>query len=500
MKAKLTLVAASALLLTGCLESSAPGGKAGPVVVTGGDCNKTPEIRVVVADIDSAFNPYHEFFHAGSAIYPNCTPSSVTPEVLAALGIPPENVIEVTRSGNIVKDKKADEAIWKGIRPSASATRPKLYWYKGTNVIAGAFAGEPYLIPDVAKSPHGTGTAGSVLAANPDAIVVFVETWDSLANDLSHDFAFLNPIVDIVTTSYGFSVPSVGFPLPEATTFKNTYESVVKLGKLHFSSGGNGSGSTPHRAGAGPWWSIGVSGNEEGSTDGDQQGVSGNFPDFVSDFTQDVPYCMDCEKGLGYTPGTSFSTPRAAGVASKVLLEARRALGHTGGITVNADGTTVMAAGGGKTIDNWQLRRALEEAAYAGYTVTDYDPTVMANDPWPTSTPVLNDAGFLQIGWGDLTADPAKGVIPGALGVLGLGTAPPTKPAAFCDFQTKVIEHRITYWSTLALEAADHPADPMPFVFCGSALPSTAAMAGSPLGGESVALPDFDSVFPVTAE
>lgn len=499
MNAKLTLAALGAtLLLTGCLDSSTPDAKA--VAAELPPCNPNPEIRVIVADIDSAFNPYHQYFHAGSDIYKNCTPSSVTPEVLAALGVPPENVLELTRTGNIVKDKKADEAIWKRIRPTINPASPKLYWYKGTNVIAGSFDIEPHLIPDVAKSPHGTGTAASVLAANPDAIIVFAETWNNLANDTSHDFAFLHKEVDIITTSYGFSVPSVGFPLPEATTFRNTYEAVVRLGKLHFSSGGNGSGSTPHRAGAGPWWSIGVSGNEEGSTDGDQQGVSGNFPDFVSDFTQDIPYCMDCEKGLSYTPGTSFSTPRAAGVASKVLLEARRALGHTGGIRINADGTTVMAEGNGKTISNWQLRRALEEGAYAGYNVNDYDPTVMADDPWPTSTPVVNQAGFLQIGWGDLTADPEKGVVAGALGVLGIGTTPAAKPAAFCDFQTKVVEHRITYWSTIALEAADHPADPMPFEFCGSSLPSTAVSASTPLGGETIALPGFDHVFPQTAE
>jgi hypothetical protein len=460
---------AASFLLSACGSSTAPvDAAAGAAGLP--PCNPGPRARVVVAVIDSAINPYHEYFNAGGTLYPGCTPSSVTPEVLAELGVPAANVLEVTRTGNIARDRKTDQDTWAAVR------RGRPYWFKGTNIIGISFSSPPLLVPTPEKEPHGTATAASVLAANPDAIILFVETWDDLANDDSHGYAFLHPAVDILSTSYGAGLPFVpvgtGVFLPEARAFLGSFDAVVRMGKLHFSSAGNSSGFTPGRAGAGPWWSIGVSGFEEYSTNGDQQGVSGNFPDFVSDFTQDQPYCMDCEKGLQEVPGTSFSTPRAAGVASRVLLEARRALGHEGGIVLDGSGAPLMAAGAGTGVSNWQLRRALEKSAYAGYSAADYDPSAMAGDPWPTSTPVIDAAPWLQIGWGDLTTDAAKGVIEGALGHLGLGTPPPAKPAAFCDFQTKVMEERIHYWSTVALDADEHPADPMPYLFCGSALPS----------------------------
>ena len=284
--------------------------------------------RVVVADIDSAINPYHDLFYRDGPLYGDAVPSAVTQEVLELFGVPPQNVVTLTRTGNFANDVAADQAFWDSVVPG------QLYHFRGTNIIATSFvgAGLPPLIPTTDKSAHGLGTASSVLNANPDAILLFVETEGALGSDESHDFAFLHPEVDIVTTSYGVSIPGTGFPLPETRAFHDTYKAVVEMGKLHFSSGGNGPGLTPLRAGAGPWWSIGVGGIEEGSSEGDTL-ISGVFPDFVSDFTQSLPYCMDCESEVDeFVAGTSFSTPRAAGVASKVLLRARTLLGHAGGI------------------------------------------------------------------------------------------------------------------------------------------------------------------------
>ncbi len=424
--------------------------------------------RVIVADIDSALNPYHEYFYAGSPIYKDHAPSSVTPEVLAELGVPPENIIELTRTGNISKDKKADEAIWSKIR------RGKPYWFKGTNLIGISFSGKPYLVPNSSepaiKNPHGVGTGSSVLTANPDAVVVMVETWDNLANDESHNYAFFHPAVDIITTSYGVGIPfapiGTGAFLPEASAFLGSFDAVVRMGKLHFSSGGNAPGFTPGRAGAGPWWSIGVSGFTEGEGNG-KHVQSGDFPDFVADFLVNVPYCVDCERGIEEgVGGTSFSTPRAAGVASRVLLETRRALGHGGGIRIGADGTTIMAEGNGKTISNWQLRRALEQAAWVP-TLADYDPTAL-----DTSYPALDAAPWLTYAWGELSALPEKAVVAEALAFLGLGAPTRTKDSNFCEFQTKIIEERKFYWDSVATDSGDHVvAGADPFIYCGAALP-----------------------------
>ena len=416
--------------------------------------------RVVVADLDSAINPYHDAFYAGGLYYPDSAPSAVTQEVLAELGVAPENVVRLTRTGDFAADFAADKAFWDSVQPQTP------YHFLGTNIVATSFAPEDtpggYLQPDPGKSAHGVGTASSVLAANPDAVLYFVEQDTNLGSDESHAHAFLHPAVDIVTTSYGVSVPRTGFPIPEANAFASTYDGVVEQGKLHFSSGGNGPGITPLRAGAGPWWSIGVSGVEEGSSNG-QTTLAGRFPDFVSDFRQQIPYCHACESGTRLVGGTSFSTPRAAGVASRVLLEARRAAGHVGGIAT-VDGVPAMVG----STTNWQLRRALEQAAHVPGT-SDYDPIEAVFDLG--ALPVNDAAPYAQVGWGDLTADPAKDVVPAALRALGgedLG-----KDAGFCDFQTAIITTRQVYWNEVApfvppLTGEQVPGAPAqdPFVYC----------------------------------
>ena len=424
--------------------------------------------RAVVAVLDSGINPYHDFYYVGSPLYPSNHPSAVTQEVLDAFGVKPENVVTLTRTGNLANDLNADAAFW------ARVTRGEAYHFRGTNIIARSFAGaaDVVLRPDTSKSAHGVGTSGSVLAANPDAVLLFVEQASDLGSAESHAYAFRHPAIDVVSTSYGASIPNTGFPLPEYRTFESTYEGVVTNGKLHFSSGGNGPGMTPLRAGAGPWWSIGVSGIEEGSSEGDTL-LSGNFPDFVSDFTQTVPYCMDCEAGLTEVGGTSFSTPRAAGVASGVIQAARRLRGHVGGISA-VNGVAVMVLGTGNSITNWQVRRALEQAAWIPDS-TAYDPIDGVNDL--AGLPINPVAPWLQVGWGDLTSAAAKGVVPAALSELGLGSALRVKPAGYCEFQTAIIQERQLYWNNIApllpsnpvLGGETPPGAPAndPFVYCG---------------------------------
>ena len=442
--------------------------------------------RVVVADIDSAINPYHDFYYQ--------RPSVVTSEVLAELGVKPHNVVKLTRTGNFAADLAADAGFW------ASVKRGELYHFAGTNIIAASFDLESpdarYLKPTAAKNPHGVGTSAAVLAANPDAIIYFIEANNALGSAESHAAAFQNPAVDIVTTSYGVSVALGLVPLPEYRAFEHSYEGVVGRGKLHFSSGGNGPGVTALRAGAGPWWSIGVSGIQEGESEGDTL-LSGNLPDFVSDFTQTLPYCMDCESGTQSTSGTSFSTPRSAGVASKVLLDARRALGHAGGIrTVAGRPTMASDAPSGKgiakacanrkctSVTNWQLRRALEQAAWVPQT-TDYDPNQA--DAGGVGLPIAPVAPWAQTAWGDLTVAAGKGVLSAAMAELSaltgysFGGTARVKPVGYCEFQTAVIEARKAWWNEVAPTLPDNPeltgetppGAPAedPFVYCSTAVP-----------------------------
>ena len=404
--------------------------------------------RVTVAVIDSAMNPYHEFFNAGGGPYTERPPSSVTPEVLAAFGIDESHVLHLTRTGDFAADYAADQAIWSGIRPGEP------YWFAGTNVIAVSFdPGTRPILPDDDGDTHGVGTSSAVLRANPDAIVLFVEGITAAAET----FTMNHPEVDIVTTSYG---PIGSIPIPEHLT--SSYTGVVRNGKLHFGAADNSPSTTMQDATAGPWWSIGIAGFEEGSSEG-RQILSGSFPDFVGDFYQEMPYCHDCESGLEWHAGTSFATPRSAGTMSKILLEVRRDLGHAGGIR-EVGGMPVMAQGATRTVTNWELRRALEEAAYYP-SVFDYEPVEGAIEQ---SVPVLDPTPWTQVGWGAITPDPEHRVIDEALAQLGLRGAPTRfKDYGACQFQTTIFQSRHAYWDSLMVTSESWMEGYDPYVYCG---------------------------------
>ena len=405
--------------------------------------------RVVVADIDSGINPYHAYFRAGSPIYPPTGPSAVTPDVLTAFGIDEAHIIDVTRTGDFAadyaKDKPKFDAVKKG----------ELYWFKGTNIIAASFTpGTIPLMPDDEGDTHGTGTAGSVMTGNPEAILLFVEGTGAEGEA----FAYNQPMVDIVTTSYGTpgSVPGLGH-------LTNSFEGVYCNGKLHFGASDNSPALSTGDGTSGPWWTIGIAGWEEGTSEG-RQAVSGNFVDFVADFSQVLPYCMACEtEEMGSVSGTSFATPISAGIASKILLETRRSWNDLGGIRLN-EGEPSMVVGGGKRLTNWQLRRALEVAAFVP-TAADWDPI---DGLLEMSLPVLDEAPYLQLGWGLLSHLTEKAVVAEALGVIGVTAAGTrTKSSAFCDYQTVQITSRKTLWDNdPQSESFATPADPEPFIAC----------------------------------
>lgn len=389
---------------------------------------RTSAPRVVVADIDSGINPYHAYFRAGSPIYPSSAPSAVTPEVLAAFGIDEAHIIDVTRTGDFAADFAADKPKFDAV------VNGELYWFKGTNIIATTFSpGSIPLLPDDEGDTHGVGTAGSVLTGNPEAILLFVEGTGADGEG----FAYTHPMVDIVTTSYGTpgSVPGLGH-------LTNSYTGVYCNGKLHFGASDNSPALSTGDGTSGPWWTIGIAGWEEGTSEG-RQAVSGNFVDFVGDFSQILPYCMACEdEDMGSVSGTSFATPMSAGIASKILLETRRAWGDTGGIRLN-EGEPTMAVGAGNRLTNWQVRRALEVAAFVP-SAADWDPI---NGLLEQSLPVVDAAPYLQLGWGLLSHLPEKSVVAEALGVIGV-TAPGTrtKSADFCSYQTAQLTSRKTLW------------------------------------------------------
>jgi hypothetical protein len=393
--------------------------------------------------IDSGINPYHEYFNAGGPLYGKSKPSAVTPGVLKEFGIGKGQIITLTRTGNFAADYAKDKAQFDRIK------KGEPYWFKGTNIIGISFEdGEP-LRPDGRASSHGIGTAAAVLTANPEAVVVTVE---GISAD-SEKWAFTQPAVDIITTSYG-PITSV----PTLNHLSSSYTGVVENGKAHFGAAAN----DPTYAGldetAGPWWSIGVAGYEEGTSNG-RQVLSGQVPDFVGDFTQELPYCRSCETGLRFVSGTSFATPRSAGTFSKILLTARRAAGHYGGIVADSKEGPLLVSGK-YDLTVWEMRRALEEAAYYPGS-QDYSPDA------DTSVPVASQAPWYQMGWGLITPEGAMKVVPETLAHLGISGKPKrTKPQAACDFMTANMEARRAYWENAAVLGQGFGKSDDPYIYC----------------------------------
>jgi hypothetical protein len=404
------------------------------------------DARVVVAVVDDPTNPYHDFFHA-----PERT-TAVTPAVLAELGVDGDHTISLTRTGDFAADYAADQAQFAAVRPG------ELYWFEGTNVFSITFdPGAIPLLPESAES-HGVGTSAAVLAANPEAIVVLVEG----VTAESETWAFTTPFVDIVSTSYGFPGS-----LPIPFHLENGYTGVVGHGKLHVGAADNSPALSPPDGTSGPWWSIGVAGFHEDTSEG-RELLSGTLPDVVSDFGQELPYCGQCESGTEMVYGTSFATPRTAGTISKILLEARRAAGHVGGIVTEGVAAPTMVAGDLNgapiAVTNWRVRRALEEAAY--YPALDeYDVVEGVFDL--TVAPVNPVAPYLQVGWGVVSVD-EHGVVEQALAQLGVGDAEvTTKGADACQFMTANVQARHLYWDYVAIGSESWlTTDEDPYLYC----------------------------------
>ena len=423
---------------------------------------------VVVAVIDSGINPYHDFFHAGSPIYSgDSKPSSVTKPILEAFGIADrkECWLALTRTGDFATDFLADADQW------SAAEACDMLWFMGTNLLVRSFdPGAVKYFPDTeaVTETHGVGTSAAVLTAEPESVIVFLEG----TVEAAETFAMNHAAIDIVNTSYG---PIGSIPIPQ--NLGSSFDGTFTKGKLHFGACDNSPSTAVQDGTCGPWWSIGVAGmeetqdNEPEAASNGRQPSSGTFPDFLSDFTQTLPYCGNCQKsyedGVG---GTSFATPRAAGTTANILLKVRRALDYLGAVYIGND-SPLMAAGvhNGEpiTISNWELRRALELAAWVPNA---YDPNAALAEFAP-GVPINPVAPWAQIGWGALTPAAEAGVVANSLKLLGLEEGNgPTKSAGYCEFQNGLIAARKLYWDNVAIfsETFLAPPNPDPYIYCDS--------------------------------
>ncbi len=326
---------------------------------------QTANAYSVVAPIDTGINVYHNHFVLNETL----------PDwMLDGLGV--TMWCNITTEGTWEERYEADrETCWDVI------TSSDIVYFPGTRIIA-TTPDDATDIPilDDPSDGHGTAVTGAVLDANPNAIIFFVEGF----SDAAVLAAANQPLVDIITTSFG---PIGSIPVPGIED--STRVAVVENKKIHTGAADNTPSPAVQDPTAGPPWSIGVSGYAE-EEDDQKETMSGSYPDFAADWTQMLPNHDDID-GYHQTSGTSFATPRTAGILSMVLTMLREESGdlmsgaseQRGGLLVN--GTNL-------SISNDNIRDALNLSAWY--------PSASTWDPTSGTLPISPVAPCTQVGWG----------------------------------------------------------------------------------------------------
>ena len=320
----------------------------------------------VVAPIDTGINVYHNHFSMNES-YPEW--------LLDQLGV--NKVCEISKNGTWEERYEADrEDCWDVIGSG------DIVWFKGSRII-GTTPDDNTDIPilDDPSDGHGTAVTGAVIDANPEAVIFFVEGF----SDAAVLAAANQPLVDLITTSFG---PILSVPVPGIEDA--TKVAVVEEKKIHTGAADNSPSPAIQDSTAGPPWSIGVSGYAE-EDDDQKETMSGSYPDIAADWTQMLPNHDDID-GYHQTSGTSFATPRTAGLLSKVLVSLRSEFGDFSSGADPIDRMGLMVNGSNFTLTNDDIRDALNLSAWY--------PSFSSWDPLSGTTPISPVAPCTQVGWG----------------------------------------------------------------------------------------------------
>ena len=363
----------------------------------------------VVAPIDTGINVYHDHFRTNET-YPEW--------LLDGLGV--TMTCELTFIGTWQERYEADkEMCWDRINST------DIVYFPGTKII-GTTPDDNTDIPilDDPSDGHGTAVTGAVIDAIPDAIIVFVEGF----SDAAVLAAANQPLVDIISTSFG---PIGSIPVPGIEDA--TEVAVVVEKKIHTGAADNSPSPAVQDSTAGPPWSIGISGYAEEGDD-QKETMSGSYPDIAADWTQILPNHDDID-GYHETSGTSFATPRTAGLLSKVIQHLRTESGDfssgadpeiRNGFLVNSDSMNISQA---------QIRDALNLSAWY--------PSFSTWDPLSGTTPVSPIAPCTQIGWGVVNESNVQPII----NHLNGNTIQPDRPADVTLCMETNQEIRESYWN-----------------------------------------------------
>ena len=363
----------------------------------------------VVAPVDTGINVYHDHFRTNETF----------PEwLLDGLGV--TMTCDLTFSGTWQERYEADkETCWDNINST------DIVYFPGTKII-GTTPDDNTEIPilDDPSDGHGTAVTGAVLDANPDAIIFFVEGF----SDAAVLAAANQPLVDIISTSFG---PIGSIPVPgieDATEI-----AVVQEKKIHTGAADNSPSPAVQDSTAGPPWSIGISGYAEEGDD-QKETMSGSYPDIAADWTQVLPNHDDID-GYHETSGTSFATPRTAGLLSEVIQYLRT---ESGDFSSGADPNLrsgYLVNGDDMNISQAQIRDALNLSAWY--------PSFNTWDPLSGTTPVSPVAPCTQIGWGVVNESNVEPMINHLNGNL----LQPDRPSDVTLCMETNQEIRETYWN-----------------------------------------------------
>ena len=364
----------------------------------------------VVAPIDTGINVYHERFMLNET-YPDW--------LLEGLGVTMH--CNLTWEGTWQERYDADkETCWDVI------TSSDIVYFPGTRII-GTTPDDGTDIPilDDPSDGHGTAVTGAVLDANPDAVIFFVEGF----SDAAVLAAANQPLVDIITTSFG---PIGSVPVPGIEDA--TKVAVVDYNKIHTGAADNTPSPAVQDSTAGPPWSIGISGYAE-EDDDQKETMSGSYPDIAADWTQVLPN-HDDTTGYHETSGTSFATPRTAGILSLVITMLREDTGDMrSGASDELGRNGLLVNSSDLPIANSDIRNALN--------LSGWYPSFSTWDPSSGTTPMSPVAPCTQVGWGVVNM---SNVMPIYEHLSGASEMPP-RPADVVACMNANQDIREAYWS-----------------------------------------------------
>ena len=365
----------------------------------------------VVAPIDTGINVYHERFQLNET-YPDW--------LLEGLGV--TMWCNLTQEGSWQERYEADTSTcWDVI------TATDIVYFPGTRII-GTTPDDDTEIPilDDPADGHGTAVTGAVLDANPDAVIFFVEGF----SDAAVLAAANQPLVDIITTSFG---PIGSVPVPGIEDA--TRVAVVENKKIHTGASDNTPSPAIQDSTAGPPWSIGVSGYAEEGDD-QKETMSGSYPDMAADWTQLLPNHDDTD-GYHETSGTSFATPRTAGVLSLVITMLRIDAGDMlSGASTEWNRSGLLVTGSNLSVTNSDIRDALNLSAwYPGFSTWD---------PTSGTMPISPVAPCTQVGWGVVNMSNVDPMYEHLAGI----TQMPDRPGDVVACMQANQDIREAYWGT----------------------------------------------------